>query len=83
MRERVKEKEKKMTSIAQQFSRGLNLPRLIAHAAVRSIRNAATDLRLRRTVRCLQQLDDRTLSDIGVSRSEIASAVRRGIRQEF
>lgn len=72
-----------MTSIAQQFSRGLSLPRLIAHAFVRSIRNAAADLRLRHTVRCLERLDDHTLKDIGVSRSEIASAVRRGRRQEF
>jgi uncharacterized protein YjiS (DUF1127 family) len=72
-----------MTSIAQQLSRGLNLPRLVAHALIRSIRNAAADFRLRRTVRRLEQLDDHTLKDIGVSRSEIASAVRRGIRQEF
>ena len=72
-----------MTSIAQQLSRGLNLPRLVAHALIRSIRNAAADFRLRRTVRRLEQLDDHTLKDIGVSRGEIASAVRRGIRQEF
>ena len=72
-----------MTSITHQLSRGLNLPRLIAHAAVRSIRNAAADLRLRRTMRRLEQLDDHTLKDIGVSRSEIASAVRGGRRQEF
>jgi Domain of unknown function (DUF1127) len=35
--------------------------------------------RLRRAIRELQRLDDRTLSDIGISRSGIETAVRDGL----
>jgi uncharacterized protein YjiS (DUF1127 family) len=38
----------------------------------------ATDAHGRAAVRALQQLDDRTLADIGVPRSEIETAVRCG-----
>jgi uncharacterized protein YjiS (DUF1127 family) len=34
---------------------------------------------LRRAIRELHQLDDRTLADIGVTRGEIVSAVREGL----
>jgi uncharacterized protein YjiS (DUF1127 family) len=51
-------------------------------AAVRSARvlHDLTARRcLRRAIRELRQLDDRTLADIGVTRGEIESAVREGL----
>jgi uncharacterized protein YjiS (DUF1127 family) len=39
----------------------------------------AAERRRRRAIRELQQLDDRTLQDIGVRRNEIESAVRHGL----
>ena len=41
-------------------------------------RDLADERLLRSAIRELHQLDDRTLADIGISRCEIESAVRRG-----
>ena len=42
-------------------------------------RDLAAERRQRRAIRALEQLDDRTLKDIGVRRCEIGFAVRNGL----
>ena len=49
----------------------------IGHLIVRTARNGANAWMVRRAIESLQALDDRTLADIGLHRSEIEYAVRR------
>ncbi|HET9537685.1 MAG TPA: DUF1127 domain-containing protein [Mesorhizobium sp.] len=44
--------------------------------AARVIRIAIEEWMVKRTVDALQHLDDRTLKDIGITRSEVASSAR-------
>jgi uncharacterized protein YjiS (DUF1127 family) len=53
--------------------------RVLALRGTRWARSLADKQRLRSAVRELQQLDDRMLADIGVTRGEIESAVRDGL----
>jgi uncharacterized protein YjiS (DUF1127 family) len=56
------------------------LPHAIACAATRCGSSLATVLRRRQTYGSLSELDDRTLSDIGLNRSMLMSAAIHGIR---
>ena len=49
----------------------------LGHLIVRSARIGANAWMVRRAIESLQALDDRTLADIGLHRSEIEYAVRR------
>ena len=73
------------------MSRAINLPsyapepvypntwRRYREALVRVIRTATEEWMVKRTVDALHYLDDRTLKDIGITRSEVVSARwRRG-----
>jgi uncharacterized protein YjiS (DUF1127 family) len=53
--------------------------RMLALQGKRRTRAFAAERRRGRAIRELQQLDDRTLQDIGVRRNEIESAVRHGL----
>ena len=50
---------------------------------VRSLRNGANAWMVRRTIESLQALDDRTLADIGLHRSEIEYTVRRQLTRRW
>lgn len=52
-------------------------PRLI-DTAVAFARTIAAEWQVHRAVQAIGQLDDRTLADIGIGRSEAESAVRHG-----
>ena len=52
--------------------------RVISRSGTRLLRKLTAEWRLRRNVRALQRLDDRTLSDIGLARGEIETIVRTG-----
>ena len=58
-----------------------DLGRVASHAIVRGWRELRQRRRDRITRRVLDGLDDRTLRDIGIDRSEIASAVATRSRQ--
>ncbi len=58
------------------FARGL---RVLPSRGIPLVRDLATKWVLRRAMRELHRLDDRTLADIGVTRGEIESAVRHGL----
>ena len=58
------------------FARGL---RVLPSRGIPLVRDLATKWVLRRAMRELDRLDDRTLADIGVTRGEIESAVRHGL----
>jgi uncharacterized protein YjiS (DUF1127 family) len=58
------------------FARGL---RVLPSLGTPLVRDLATKWVLRRAMRELHRLDDRTLADIGVTRGEIESAVRHGL----
>jgi uncharacterized protein YjiS (DUF1127 family) len=58
------------------FARGL---RVLPSRGIPLVRDLATKWVLRRAMRELHRLDDRTLADIGVTRGEIESAVRDGL----
>ena len=58
------------------FARGLRALRL---RGIPLVRDLATKWVLRRAMRELHRLDDRTLADIGLTRGEIESAVRHGL----
>jgi uncharacterized protein YjiS (DUF1127 family) len=53
--------------------------RVVAVGSIRVLHDLAARRCLRRAIRELHQLDDRTLADIGVTRGEIESAVREGL----
>src|SRR5262245_10458687 len=53
--------------------------RMLVLRGKRQAQAFAAERRRRRAIRELQQLDDRTLQDIGVRRNEIESAVRHGL----
>jgi uncharacterized protein YjiS (DUF1127 family) len=53
--------------------------RVAAVGSARVLHDLAARRCLRRAIRELHQLDDRTLADIGITRSEIESAVREGL----
>src|SRR5262249_33594468 len=52
--------------------------RVLASRGVRLVRSLATERSLRGAIFELQQYDDQTLADMGVTRGEIESAVRNG-----
>ena len=58
------------------FAHGLRVLRL---RGIPLVRDLATKWVLRRAMRELHRLDDRTLADIGLTRGEIESAVRHGL----
>jgi uncharacterized protein YjiS (DUF1127 family) len=58
------------------FARGL---RALRSRGIPLVRDLATKWVLRRAMRELHRLDDRTLADIGLTRGEIESAVRHGL----
>jgi uncharacterized protein YjiS (DUF1127 family) len=64
-----------MRNAARKFARWL---RVLVLRAARTARSWAAEHLRRRAIRALQQLDDRTLADIGVARSEIESVIRGG-----
>jgi uncharacterized protein YjiS (DUF1127 family) len=64
-----------MRSAARKFAGWL---RVVVRRSARRARSWAAGHLRRRAIRALQQLDDRALADIGVSRSDIESAVRDG-----
>jgi uncharacterized protein YjiS (DUF1127 family) len=53
--------------------------RVVAVGSARVLHDLAARRCLRRAIRELHQLDDRTLADIGVTRGEIESVVREGL----
>jgi uncharacterized protein YjiS (DUF1127 family) len=53
--------------------------RVVAVRSARVLHDLAARRCLRRAIRELHQLDDRTLADIGLTRGEIVSAVREGL----
>ena len=63
-------------SIMHAFARRL---RVLPSRGIPLVRDLATKWVLRRAMRELHRLDDRTLADIGVTRGEIESAVRHGL----
>ena len=58
------------------FARGL---RVLASRGIRLSRDLVTQRLLRRAMRELYRLDDRTLADMGLTRGEIETAVRYGV----
>jgi uncharacterized protein YjiS (DUF1127 family) len=64
-----------MRMLARGFAEWL---RALVQESARLARHLTAEGRGRAAVRALQQLDDRTLADIGVARSEIEVAVRSG-----
>ena len=62
--------------VMRAFARGL---RVLPARGIRLLCDLATKRLLRRAIRELHRLDDRTLADIGLTRGEIESAVRHGL----
>jgi uncharacterized protein YjiS (DUF1127 family) len=62
--------------VMQALARGL---RALRSRGIPLVRDLATKWVLRRAMRELHRLDDRTLADIGLTRGEIESAVRHGL----
>ena len=63
--------------VMRAFARGLSV---LPARGIRLLCDLATKRLLRRAIRELHRLDDRTLADMGVTRGEIESAVRHGLR---
>ena len=55
----------------------------LGHLVGRSIRNGVNTWMVKRAIESLQALDDRTLADIGMHRSEIEYAVRQQLTRRW
>jgi|RhiMetdeSRZDD1v2_1073273.scaffolds.fasta_scaffold1358641_1 uncharacterized protein YjiS (DUF1127 family) len=55
----------------------------LGRLVVRSVRNGVNAWMMRRAIESLQALDDRTLADIGMHRSEIEHAVRQQVTHHW